>query len=167
MAAVDSDVTPTVGRKGYETVETIAVTNAAATGTVYRALGVPPWAKSFICVIDITITGTTPLFDFSIFGGQTAGGRIGATLDSTTDIYEFTAGGPMSITQLTTDGSTPIVTISCGPGIQTDTSGSATANCAYAFSAVALPPYLIYKYIYDGTTHDEDYNGTISFIWGR
>jgi hypothetical protein len=165
MAAVDSNVTPTNGRRRVEVVETIAITNAAATATKNRALQVPTWANGFICVLDITITGTTPLFDLTISGGQVAGGRSGATLDSTTDKFEFTAGGPMAITQLTTDNSTPITTISCGPGVQTDTSGSATANSAFAFSAVTLPPWLIYTYIYDGTTNDEDYNGTISFIW--
>ena len=166
MTAVDSDVTPAT-RSSYETVETIAVTNASASATINRSLAVPAWASGFICVLDLTLTGTTPLFDFTISGGQTAGGRFGASLDSTTDKFEFTAGGPMAITQLTTDASTPIVTISCGPGVTTDTTGSATANSAYAFSAVGLPGALIYTYIYDGTTHDEDYNGTISFRWMR
>jgi hypothetical protein len=167
MAAVDSNVTPTNGRRTTEILETIAVTNAAASATRNRALEVPVWAKGFIFVLDLTITGTTPLFDLTISGGQVAGGRFGATLDSTTDKFEFTAGGPMTITQLTTDTSTPITTISCGPGVTTDTTGSATANSAYAFSAVGLPSWLIYTYTYDGTTNDEDYNGTISVIWIR
>ncbi len=165
MTAVDSDVTPAT-RSSYETVETIAVTDASATTTINRALSVPQWASGFICVLDVTLTGTTPLLDFTISGGQSVT-RKGASLDSTTDKFEFTAGGPMAITQLTTDASTPIVTISCGPGVQTDTTGSATVNSAYAFSAVGLPAYLIYTYIYDGTTHDEDYNGSISFRWMR
>lgn len=166
MAAVDSDVTPS-SRKPFEVVETIAITNQVGAATKNRALAVPSWAKGFTCLLDITITGTTPLFDFTISGGSPAGGRAGALLDSTTDKFEFTAGGPVTITQLTTDGSTPIVALSVGPGVQTDTTGSATANSAYAFSAVGLPPWLIYTYITDGTTNDEDYNGTISFIWHR
>ncbi len=166
MAAVTSDVTP-IARKPWELIETIAVTNAASSTTVTRALAVPAWATAFLCVLDITITGTTPLFDFSIFGGQTAGGRYGATLDATTDIYEFTAGGPVTITQLTTDTSTPIVAIQVGPGAVTDTTGSATVNSAYSFNAAVLPSWLIYKYVYDGTTTDEDYNGTITFKWAK
>ncbi len=166
MAAVDSDVTPVV-RRAFEVVETIAVTNAAATATKNRALAVPTWARSFTCLVDVTITGTTPLFDFTISGGQIATRKAGALLDSTTDKFEFTAGGPITITQLTTDTSTPIVAIAVGPGLQTDTTGSATVNGAYAFSCAGLPPFLIYTYTYDGTTTDEDYNGTISFIWHR
>lgn len=166
MAAVDSDVTPST-RKPVEVIETIAITNQSGAATKNRALAVPGWARSFMCILDITITGTTPLFDLTISGGQTAGGRYGATLDSTTDKYEFTAGGPMTITQLTTDTSTPITVISCGPGVQTDTTGSATVNSAYSFSCATLPPWLIYTYVTDGTTGDEDYNGTITFVWGR
>ncbi len=52
-----------------------------------------------------------------------------------------------------------------GPGITLDTTGSATVNSGYAFPVAGLPTWLIYTYIYDGTTHDEDYNGTISFLW--
>lgn len=166
MAAVDSNVTPTT-RQQFEVLETIAQTNLAAVTTINRALAVPTWAEAALFVVDITITGTTPLFDFAIAGGQTAGGRYGATLDSTTDKFEFTAGGPVTITQLTTDTSTPIVTVSIGPGVQTDTTGSATANSAYAFSCAVLPRWLIYTYVMDGTTMDEDYNGTISVHWKR
>src|SRR3954466_4953470 len=146
MAAVDSDVTPAT-RNRFEVLETLAVTDAAATTTKNRALGVPAWANGVIFLLDLTITGTTPLFDFTISGGQTAT-RHGAALDSTTDKFEFTAGGPATITQLTTDTSTPITTVSIGPGVTTDTTGSATANSAFAFSSVGLPPYLIYTYIY-------------------
>jgi len=162
MAAVTSDVTP-ITRKRFELVETIAVTNAAGITTVNRALAVPAWARAVTFLLDITITGTTPLFDLSIFGGSVAAGRYGAALDSTTD--KFPLGGPgVTITQLTTDGSTPTVAIEIGPGLTLDTTGSATANCAYAFPAY-LPPWLIYTYTYDGTTTDEDYNGTLSAFW--
>ena len=165
MAAVTSDATPTGGRGHLETLETIAITNQSGALTVSRALAVPSFAKAARFVLDITIAGTTPLFDFAIRGGSTAGHtRIGATFDSTTDIYDF-AGAPAAITQLTTDGSSPIVSIDLGPGIVLDTSGSATANCSYAFPCVGLPPWLIYVYTVDGTTGDEDYNGTVSVQW--
>lgn len=164
MAAVDSDVTP-AARTRFEVLETIAVTNAAAVTTVNRALSVPTWARSATFILDITIAGTTPLFDFAISGGSTAGGRYGATLDSTTDKFIFT-GAAIAITQLTTAGSTPTVGIDIGPGIPVDTSGSATANCGYGFPCTHLPPWLIYTYVYDGTEQDEDYTGTISVSWG-
>lgn len=168
MAAVDSDVTPAGPRQKFEVVETIDIDNVAAAQTINRALAVPDWAVGFTCLLDITITGTTPLFDFTISGGTVAGGRRGATLDSTTDKFEFTAGGPMTITQLTTDTSTPITTIACGPAMgYVDTTGSATANSCYAFACAGLPPYLIYTYVTDAGSDDEDYNGTISFIWHK
>jgi hypothetical protein len=163
MAAVTSDVTPAT-RKRFELLESLAITNLTPTTTVNRALGVPAWADAVIFVLDLTITGTTPLFDFAVNGGITHT-RNGAQLDSTTDKFEFTSGGPITITQLTTDASTPITTVSIGRGVAVDTTGSATANSAYVFPSVGLPPYLIYTYIMDGTTGDEDYNGTISAIW--
>ena len=163
MAAVDSDVSPNT-RQRFEVIETIAITNLTPTTTVNRALSVPGWAKAFTCILDLTITGTTPLFDFTISGGTTAGGRKGATLDSTTDKF-FLGGNGVTITQLTTDGSTPTVSIDVGSGVTLDTTGSATANSGYAFPVAGLPMWLIYTYIMDGTTNDEDYNGTISFIW--
>jgi hypothetical protein len=167
MTAVDSSISPSV-RSEVELLETIAITNQTANSTtVNRAFSRPSWAKSMLILIDITITGTTPLFDFTLSGANTADGRFGAELDSTTDKYEFTAGGPVTITQLTTDTSTPVVAIQIGPGVQTDTTGSATVNSAYAFSCAVLPPWFIYTYITDGTTDDEDYAGTISVIWGR
>ncbi len=165
MAAVTSDITPGGQRTRTEVLETIAQTNLAAVTTVTRALKIPPGAQAAMFIVDITITGTTPLFDFSVFGGQTAGGRSSSTLDSTTDIFEFTAGGPATITQLTTDTSTPIVVVAVGKVPAADTSGSATVNSAYAFPAPFLPDWLIYKYVMDGTTMDEDYNGTISVLW--
>ncbi len=165
MAAVTSDITPSGARARLEVLETIAQTNLAAVTTVNRALRVPPGAQAAIFVVDITITGTTPLFDFTVSGGTTATGRSGALLDSTTDKFEFTAGGPATITQLTTDTSTPIVTVAIGKVPAADTTGSATVNSAYAFPAPFLPDWLIYTYIMDGTTMDEDYNGTISVMW--
>lgn len=167
MTAVTADVTPAT-RQAFEVLETVAVTNLTPTTTRTKALGVPSWAKSVMFVLDLTITGTTPLFDFTVYGGQTAGGRYGADLDATTDIFEFVHTGPATITQLTTDASTPITVLSIAQGIGApDTTGSATANSAYTFSCAVLPPWLIYKYIMDGTTGDEDYNGTISVVWGK
>lgn len=155
-------------RSRSEWLETIARTNLTPTTTVNRALAVPPWAKSATFVIDITITGTTPLFDFAVYGVVPAvyalGTRRGSTLDSTTDIYEFPT--TAAITQLTTDNSTPTTTLSIGPGLVVDTTGSATANSSYSFAGV-LPEWLIYKYVMDGTTGDEDYNGTISVVWSK
>jgi len=164
MAAVDSNVTPAT-RQDFEVVETLAIT-AAATTTVNRALGVPSWAKSCTILLDITMGSTTPVFDFTVSGGTTAGGRYGADLDSTTDKFIFT-GVAAAITQLTTDGSTPIVTLDIGPGIPLDTTGSATANSCYSFPCTGLPKWLIYTYIYDGTSTTETYAGTISVIWHK
>lgn len=168
MAAVTSNITPSGVRRPLETLETIAVTNAAETTTVTRALAVPSWARYATFVLDITITGTTPLFDLVFYGvvpavlvAQT---RYASTLDSTTDIYQFPTNA--AITQLTTDGSTPTVTVMIGPDLTLDSSGSPTANSAYAFPGI-LPAWMIYSYTYDGTTMDEDYNGTISVYWSK
>ena len=171
MAAVTSNITPNAGaagsRRPSELIETIAVTNASATTTVSRALQVPAFAGAATFVLDITIAGTTPLFDLAFYGVVPAvvvgGTRYGATFDSTTDIFQFPTNA--AITQLTTDGSTPTVTIDIGPNVPVDSSGSATANSGYSFPCVHLPQWLIYIYTYDGTTTDEDYNGTLSVNW--
>lgn len=169
MAVVNSDITPTRGtRRRVELLETIAITNAAATASVYRALATPSWAVAVTFMLDVTITGTTPLLDFGVYMAQSATGRYGALLDSTTDIVPFatTGAAPLTaaITQMTTDTSTPVVSLSIGPGLTLDTTGSATANAGYSFPGY-LTPWLIYFYTYDGTTTDEDYNGTISAYW--
>lgn len=163
MAAVTSDITPT-SRTRFELLETLAVTNLTPTTTRTRALGVPAWAFACTFIIDVTITGTTPLFDFKVEGAITTV-RHGAQLDSTTDVFQFPTNA--SITQLTTDTSTPTISVEIGPGVPVDTTGSATANSAYAFPTVGLPDYLVYTYTMDGTTGDEDYNGTISVLWHR
>ena len=161
MAAVDSDVTPNPRGGQFELLETLDYDNGAI-DIVNRALQVPPWATHAKFVIDITITGTTPLFDFVIYGANLANGRYGATLE-TTDIF-LLGGVTAAITQLTTDGSSPIITIDLGPDLTLDTTGSATADCGYAWPVV-LPAQLIYRYTMDTTTADEDYNGTISVYW--
>lgn len=166
MAAVTSNITP-ASRNRFELLESIAVTNAAATTTVSRALAVPPWAYAVTFLIDLTITGTTPTFDFSVYMANTST-RTGALIDSTLDIVPFatTAAAPATaaITQMTTDMSTPHVALSIGPGLTLDVTGSATANAHYSFPGY-LTPWLVYVYVYDGTTMDEDYTGTISAAW--
>ena len=166
MAAVDSNITPST-RQRFELLETIAQTNLTPTTTVNRALAVPSSAVAATFIVDVTITGTTPLFDFSVFAAASHT-RQGASLDSTTDKFPFptTAAAPATaaITQMTTDTSTPIAAVSIGPGLTLDVTGSATANAHYSFPAY-LTPWLIYTYIMDGTTGDEDYNGTISVVW--
>lgn len=166
MAAVDSNITPAT-RQRFELLETIAVTNAAATTTVNRALAVPSWAVACSFIIDITVTGTTPTFDFSVFAAASHT-RQGASLDSTTDKIPFptTAAAPATaaITQITTANSTPTNLLQIGPGLTLDVTGSATANAAYSFPAY-LTPWLIYTYAYDGGDLDEDYAGTISVVW--
>lgn len=165
MAAITADKTPAT-RSRTEVLETLAVVNLTPSTTRFHSVSVPEWAVAVTFLLDLTITGTTPLFDFTVYGGQTAGGRAGATFDSTTDIYQFISAGDVTITQLTTDASTPITAITIGPSAVADTTGSATANSAYAFNGY-LPPWLIYKYVMDGTTGDEDYAGTISVVWHK
>ncbi len=149
----------------YKLLETLAVTNAAATTTVNKGVLVPNHAKNALFVIDITITGTTPLFDFNIKGVNVAAPSDSTITYNTADAYTIGSSW-VGITQLTTDASTPMVTVTIGPNIPTDNTGSATADCAYGISSI-LPPVLMYTYIYDGTTHDEDYNGTISVYWDQ
>jgi hypothetical protein len=166
MTAVDSDISPAT-RTRFEVLETIASVNTAVTTTVNRALSVPSWAQAATFILDITVTGTTPLFDFQIHLANSAA-RQGALLDSTTDKFPVptTGAAPLSAanTQITTDTSTPINAISIGPGLTLDVTGSATANAHYSYPAF-LTPWLIYTYVMDGTTADEDYAGTISVVW--
>jgi hypothetical protein len=168
MTAVDSDVSPAT-RTRFELLETMAITSDVDTFTVNRALSVPSWATAVTFILDITISGTTPLFDFSVFMAASHT-RVGASLDSTTDKLPFptTAAAPATaaITQITTNGSSPNIGLSIGPGLTLDVTGSATANAHYSFPAY-LPPWLIYTYICDTDTNDEEYAGTISAIWHR
>ena len=168
MAAVDSDVTPTIRRRS-ELLETLAYTNIADTVTVNRALSVPPWAEAVTFNIDLTIAGTTPTFAFSIFGATNAAGVAGADLDSTTAKFPLaasTAAAPESVilTTVTTGGSTPNSAISIGPGLTLDVTGSATANAHYAYPGY-LPPWLIYTYVLTEADTTEDFTGTINAYW--
>ncbi len=160
MTAIDGWYT---AKTRYTLLETLAVTNAAASGTVFKSVAIPGWAKSAKFIVDITITGTTPLFDFVVYGGlDFSAGATGGPPLITTDIYGL---GNLwdGITQLTTDTSSPTIQVAIGPTIPVDDTGSATADSWYGVLDI-LPPYLVYKYVYDGTTHDEDYNGTISLL---
>lgn len=150
-------------KREYQLLETIAVTNAAATTTVTKGFYVPTrWARGATFVLDLTITGTTPLFDFNLKGVNVAHTQP----PDSTDVFLLGGAAWVGITQLTTDGSSPIITIHAGPNITTDTTGSATVDCVYGINCY-LPPVMAYTYTYDGTTADEDYNGTISVYWHR
>jgi hypothetical protein len=158
-------IKPDYSKGNLQLLETIAVTNAAANGTVTKAVPVPEWAVNAMFVLDITITGTTPLFDFNIKGVNVAAPSSASIPVNDADVF-LLGSSWVGITQLTTDASTPVVTVTLGPNIPTDNTGSATDDCAYGVSTL-LPPMLMYTYTYDGTTHDEDYNGTISVYWDR
>lgn len=151
-------IAPDYSKGRYQLLETIAITNAAATTTVNKCVLVPEWARNAIFVLDVTITGTTPLFDFIVKGINVAHDQV----PNSDDAYQL--GGWDGITQLTTDASSPMVTITIGPAITADDTGSATVDSGYGVSS-PLPPVLMYTYTYDGTTHDEDYNGSISVYW--
>jgi hypothetical protein len=147
-----------VGRANVreQLLETVAISNAAATATVSKAFQVPQWARYAIIVVDITITGTTPLFDFVVKQADVA------ALGYADSAHVASLGAAWDgITQKTTDGTHSISTIVIGPDIATDDTGSATANDNYGV-LTPLPSWLMYSYTYDGTTHDEDYNGTIT-----
>jgi len=160
MTAIDAWLT---ANRRYNLLETLAITNSSASGTLFKSVAVPGWARYARWIVDITITGTTPLFDFIVYGGLdiSAGGLGGPPL-ITTDIYAL-GNGWDGITQLTTDASSPTVQVDIGPTIPVDDTGSATADCWYGVLD-NVPPYFVYKYVYDGTTHDEDYAGTISLL---
>jgi hypothetical protein len=160
MTAIDGWLT---ANRRYNLLETLAVTNAAASATLFKSVAIPGWARYAKFIVDITITGTTPLFDFIVYGGlDISAGALGGPPLVTTDIFAL-GNGWDGITQLTTDGSTPTVQVAIGPTNVVDDTGSATADCWYSVLDT-LPPYFVYKYVYDGTTHDEDYAGTISLL---
>ncbi len=163
MAALTM-LTPNYSHGNYQLLETLAVTNAAASATVSKGFFVPEWAVGATFVIDITITGTTPLFDFNIKGVNIAAPSSSTVPYNDSDLFLLGTGAWIGITQLTTDTSTPMVTIHAGPNVATDLTGSATADSVYGVNCY-LPPVMAYTYTYDGTTHDEDYNGTISVYW--
>ncbi len=162
MTALDAWLT---ANQRFQVLERLAITNAAASGTVFKSVAIPGWANYATFVVDVTLTGTTPLFDFVVYGGvdfSATAGPLGGPPLITTDIYSL---GNIwdGITQLTTDTTHAKVSVGLGPTIAFDDTGSATADCYYGVECI-LPPYLVYKYVYDGTTHDEDYNGSISLV---
>lgn len=154
MAAITA-VTPATASGGL--VETLAITNQTDdTVTVKKRVAVPKWATYATVVIeDLLMAGTSPLFDFKLYGCNTVVPDDGS-------IYEL--GGWDGITQKTAAASTT-TTIDIGPNVPADDTGSATASDRYGVNAV-LPNVLVYEYTTDGTTDDEDYSGTIS-VWFR
>lgn len=156
MAAI---TTIDMGAAASKLLETIAITNQATDTVVTRkAVAVPSWARYATIVIKLTMTGTSPLFDFALEGADTVG-TPGAPNDSAV----WALGGWDGITQKTS-ATNQYITIDIGPTLAADDTGSATASDRYGVQA-ALPPWLVYKYTTDGTTDDEDYAGTISIYF--
>ena len=141
--------------------ETIAITNQTANSTaVTKAIPVPAWANYATFVIDnLTMAGTSPLFDFTIQGVNTSINEVPDDGDL------FLLGGWDGITQKTA-ATASNTTINIGPNIPTDDTGSATASDSYGVTAV-LTPWIAYTYTTDGTTDDEDYAAVISVFWRK
>lgn len=139
--------------------ETVAFTNLVP-GTalaISKAVPVPDWAVTVNFALTITtLTGTTPLLDFTLSGSY--------DLDTT---HSWLLGDWDGITQLTGTGPY-VVSIDVGPAITADDTGSATASSRYGVQA-SLPPWIVYKYTLDATTNDEDYAFDIrcKFVGGR
>ena len=138
--------------------ETIAITNQTANTTVVtKAIPIPKWASYATIVIgDLTMTGTSPLFDFVVRRYDSAGNSYAAPDDG----YLVPLGGWDGITQKTAATASDTV-IDIGPTVVADDTGSATASDQYGVTAV-LPDWLVYQYTTDGTTDDEDYAATIT-----
>jgi hypothetical protein len=154
MAAI---TTVDMAGQAHKLVETIAITDQSPTASVTKAIAVPKWANHATVVIGtLTMAGTSPLFDFALYGVDVAGGGGGAPDDG--DLYAL--GGWDGITQKTAAAGT-FTSIDIGPEYAADDTGSATATDRYGVQA-ALPEWLAYTYTVDGTTGDEDYSGTIS-----
>jgi len=158
MSALDQI---TLNGGSAELVETIDITNQATnTVAVTKAIRVPLWANYVTFVInDLTMDGTSPLFDFIVQG-------VDVTLHGTPDSDDLVLlGGWDGITQKTAAAATN-TTIDIGPLVTFDDTGSATASDRYGVQAV-LPPWIAYTYTTDGTTDDEDYAATISVYWHK
>lgn len=138
--------------------ETIAITNQTANSTtVSKAIAIPAWAHYATFVIgDLTMGGTTPLFDFVVRRYDSAANSYAAPDDG----FLVPVGGWDGITQKTAASATDTV-IDIGPTVVADDTGSATASDQYGVTAV-LPQWLVYQYTTDGTTDDEDYSATIT-----
>lgn len=138
--------------------ETIAITNQTAdSAVVSKAFVVPSYATHATFVVNLTMTGTTPTFDFTIRGCD------GFPPDDG-NLFLLGAGWD-GITQKTaaTDSYT---TIHIGPDIATDDTGSATASDSYGVGS-PLPNVMAYTYTTTGSDDDEDYAGTITVYWRR
>ncbi len=166
MTAITMPQVDTHGSRGdFALLETIAVTNTGAL-TRYRYFTPPPQTVAMTLVLDVTITGTTPLMDFQLYGVNVAKDAAALTSPDDTNLFLIGAGWGAGITQLTTDTSSPAVTIHVSPYAPIDVTGSATADSVYSVNCF-MPSVMAYKYILDGGTGDEDYNGTISAYWHR
>lgn len=137
----------------YALLEDQTITNAAATASIQKAIRVPQWAHyaQFLFVVS-SMGGNTPLLDFIVQGVNPY------NLDTT---HLFNLGDWDGITQLTSAAAVVVVALDIGPTYTADDTGSATASCRYAVQSM-LPPVLVYKVTYDGTTTDEDYTFTLS-----
>src|SRR5512143_39172 len=93
--------------------QTVAIVNQTAnSAAVSRAVPVPQWATSVTFLLDVTVMGgTTPLLDFVVKGVNPFNIDDGAT---------WPLGDWDGVTQITTAGSTPKVSIEIGPGVSTD-----------------------------------------------
>ena len=142
--------------QSYKKLETIAILNQTAnSASVYKAVEVPRWARRATMVVSgLTMTGTSPLFDFILYGANVA------VTQPPDDGALYDLGGWDGITQKTAATATTTV-IDIGPEVTADDTGSATASDRYGIQA-ALPAWLVYKYTTDGTTDDEDYDAVIS-----
>jgi len=159
MAAL-TVIAPSTSTPGYGIAETIAITNQDAASTaVTKAIQRPSWAKHLIFVIDnLTMTGTTPLFDFILYGVNVA---VTAEPDGG-DL--FTLGGWDGITQKT--GATASQTVvDVGPEYTADDVGSATVSDRYCVQS-AIPPWIAYKYTTaGGGAAKEDYAADLCYYW--
>ena len=136
--------------------ESLAVTNAAATTTVTKAVRVPGWARTCHFLLNVTVMGgSSPLLDFGL---QT----VDPTTLGTTHVGNL--GDWDGITQLTGAAAPVLVTVDVGPNIVADDTGSATASCRYGVCC-SLPAVIVYYITYDGTTHDEDYTATLQVLF--
>lgn len=142
--------------KSVRFLETISVTDAAASGTVIKAIKIPDRFQFLSLYIYVDAQGgTTPTLDLELdvpdFGSAS---KMAAPDDGNIAKLADFAG----ITQVTGVGPY-LQTIDIGPGvtgIADDATGAASADARMAVNTV-LPPWLVYKFSYDGTTHDEDY----------
>ncbi len=148
----------TTGQQDSYLLETIAIVNQTAASTaVSKAFAVPQWARDATLVIgNLTLAGTTPTFDFALYGADVKAGGGGIPDDGF--IYLLT--GWAGITQKTAATATT-TTIDIGPAIAADTTGSATASDRYGIQSL-LPRWLVYKYTTTDAADDADYSATIT-----